>query len=315
MKAYLFPGQGSQFVGMASDLYKDYNAARLIVDNANDVLGFNLSDSMFGTGISEDEAAASLARTDITQPALYVHSMAAWKILQESGASPTCVAGHSLGEYSALAAAGALTFEDGLRTVRRRGELMAKADSGRAGTMAAIIGLDDDVVEEACEKASVDGLVVRPANYNSPGQIVISGDVDAVESAMALATESGARRAIRLTVGGAFHSPLMQDARSGLAETLEQLEIQKPACPVYMNVTGEAELDPEVIRKLLLDQLLSPVRWTQTIQAMHASGVSSFVEVGAGKVLSGLVRRTAGRDVEVEQAGLTTDQVFQNSVE
>lgn len=312
MTAYLFPGQGSQFVGMAADLYESFPSARAIIDAADDVLGIPLSSYMFGKDISEEEASALLARTDITQPALYVHSLAAWEVLKES-ADPASVAGHSLGEYSALAAAGALSFEDGLRTVRRRGELMANADSNRAGTMAAIIGLDDDVVEEICEEASDDNIIVRPANYNSPGQVVISGDVEAVERAMGAATEKGARRAIRLVVGGAFHSPLMQEARAGLAETLGTLTISAPSCPVYMNVTGSAETDPENIRKLLLDQLLSPVRWTQIIQSMHAAGMTSFVEVGAGKVLSGLVRRTAGRDVDVAQAGKISDTLFETS--
>ena len=223
--------------------------------------------------------------------------MAVMSALSRHASTPDMVAGHSLGEYSALAAAGAISFEEGLRIVRLRGELMAQAGAIRPGAMAAILGMEDADVEELCREASSDGIV-QPANFNSPGQIVISGDVEAVDRAVALAPERGAKRALKLPVSGAFHSPLMDFARDGLAQALDTLPIRVPSCPVYLNVTAAPTTDPEEIRRRLVEQLMAPVRWAQTLTAMQADGATRFVEVGAGKVLSGLVKRTLGRDAE-----------------
>lgn len=299
--AALFPGQGSQTVGMGADLYDASATARARFDAADDQLGFALTDLMFGNTEAAEE---QLKQTENTQPALFVHSLAAMAVLDARGLAPAMVAGHSLGEYSALAAAGAISFADGLRVVRIRGELMATAGEERPGTMAAIIGADDEAVETACEEARTTGPgVVQPANFNAPGQVVISGDEDAVKRAMERAGAHGARRVIPLPVSGAFHSPLMDYAREGLGEALEALDIAEPRCPVYLNVTAAPTKDPDEIRQRLLQQLLSPVRWAQTLQHMHRDGAERFVEVGAGRVLSGLVRRTLGRDVEALQAG------------
>jgi [acyl-carrier-protein] S-malonyltransferase len=262
---------------------------------------------MFGTDQEENVAADRLRQTDITQPALFLHSQAAMRLLAAAGRTPDAVAGHSLGEYSALSAAGAISFEDGLRIVRLRGQLMARAGDRRPGTMAAIIGLDDGVVEQICTEVSTDDAVAVAANYNSPGQVVISGDPAAVEDAMEQASRSGARRVIPLSVSGAFHSPLMTDAREGLAEALEKLDINTPEVPVYLNVSAEPTRDPDVIRQGLLDQLESPVRWSQTLKRMAEDGHSRFVEVGAGKVLLGLARRTLGRDIDTAPAGTASD--------
>ena len=249
-----------------------------------------------------------MKQTNVTQPALYVHSLAAMAVLEARGVQPAMTAGHSLGEYSALAAAGAVSYEDGLRLVSLRGELMATADDGRPGTMAAVLGMGADALVALCDEVTRegDGIVVC-ANFNAPGQVVISGDEAAVAQAMARATEEGARRVVPLPVGGAFHSPLMEDARAGLADALRDLAIRPPRCPVYLNVTAEPTTDPDAIRARLLEQLTSPVRWAQTLERMHADGAQRFVEVGAGKVLSGLVRRTLGRDVETAQAGTAED--------
>ncbi len=298
--AFLFPGQGSQYAGMGVDLYDAYPEARELFDEADRILEFSLTGVMFDeSGDNEDE----LRRTEVTQPALYVHSMAAHAVLRQNHRTADMAAGHSLGEYSALAASGAISFEDGLRAVRRRGELMARAGDKRPGTMAAVLGAEDAAVEQVCEELSTNDHVVRPANFNAPGQVVISGDVAAVEAAMERLKDFGARRVVPLPVSGAFHSPLMDYARDGLASALDALQIQEPECPVYLNVTAEPTTDPDEIRQRLLEQLLAPVRWTDILKAMQADGASRFVEVGAGNVLSGLVRRTLGRSIETSTAG------------
>jgi [acyl-carrier-protein] S-malonyltransferase len=306
MTAFLFPGQGSQAPGMGADLYERFPAARAVFDEADAVLGFSLTELLFATG---DGAAEALRPTEITQPALYAHSLAAMAVLAERGAAPDAVAGHSLGEWSALAAAGGVSFADGLRAVRRRGELMAQAGTVRPGAMAAVLGLDAERLDAVCEAATAAGEgVVVPANYNDPGQIVISGDREAVERGGAMATEAGARRVVPLPVSGAFHSPLMAFAREGLAEAIDALDVRVPACPVYLNVTAAPSTDPAEIRQRLLEQLTAPVRWAQTVAQMHADSAQRFVEVGTGAVLSGLVRRTLGRDAATAQAG-TADQL------
>ena len=309
--ASLFPGQGSQHVGMAQDLYDESEKARARLQAADKILGLPLTDYMFGQRTSDEaEAKEQLTQTEITQPALYTHSLAALDVLEEKGITFDMAAGHSLGEYSALAAAGALSFEDGLRLVRRRGELMAEAGTKRPGSMAAVIGMDDDVVREACLEASdaERDEVVQPANYNSPGQVVISGDEQAVKRASSLLKERGGRRIIPLPVSGAFHSPLMAYARDGLASAISKVTITEPGHPVYLNVSAEPTTDPDTIKSGLLEQLLSPVRWAETLQNMEKDGAELFVEVGAGKVLSGLAKRTLGRRTETLQAG-TADQL------
>jgi len=306
--AFLFPGQGSQYVGMAFDLFDNNPAARELLIQADEILGFALSDMMFGSGNrdSADVDKARLKQTQYTQPALFAHSMAVLAAADGRLGTPDMVAGHSLGEYSALAAAGALSFEDGLRIVRLRGELMSKAGDVRPGTMAAILGMEDADVEQLCADASAEGIV-QPANFNSPGQIVISGDVEAVTRAVELAPERGARRALPLPVSGAFHSPLMEFAAEGLAEGLAALTINEPVCPVYLNVTAAPSQNPDEIRQRLVDQLTAPVKWAQSLKTMEQDGASNFVEIGAGKVLSGLVKRTLGRELKTASISSVAD--------
>ena len=273
-KAYVFPGQGAQFVGMGKDMYE-------LFEKANEVLGFRITDLMF-EGTDED-----LRQTKVTQPAIFLHSV----ILTKTNAdkfTPDMVAGHSLGEFSALVAAGALDFEDGLRLVSKRAMAMQKACEIAPSTMAAIIGLADEKVEEIC--ASIDGVVV-PANYNCPGQLVISGTHEAIDAACAKLTEAGARRALKLPVGGAFHSPLMDPAKEELAAAIEQTTFKTPICPVYQNVSTKGETDPEVIKKNLVAQLTAPVKWTQSVQNMVADGMGQLIECGPGAVLQGLVKK------------------------
>lgn len=282
--AYLFPGQGSQFVGMGHDHYQENTTFASYINRANEVLDFDLKTIMF-EGPEE-----RLKQTEFTQPAIFLHSIALYYTLD---AAPDMVAGHSLGEFSALVACGAIAFEDALRIVRRRGELMQQAGEENPGTMAAVIGMDDEVVERICKTATEEiGKEVIAANYNCPGQLVISGDIDAVEQAVELLKEEGCRLAKMLPVSGAFHSSLMQPAYDGLKESLKALEINEADCPIYSNYTAEPTTDPEEIRSNLLNQLLNPVRWTQTLEHMKRDGADSFVEVGPGKVLQGLVKRT-----------------------
>jgi len=284
MTAYIFPGQGSQYVGMAKDLYASSPEARSVIERADRVLGISLSKICFEG--PEDE----LRQTQNTQPAIFLHSMVVMAALRPS--RPDMAAGHSLGEYSALVAAGALDFEDALRLVRLRGELMQRAGQEQPGTMAAIVGLGLEATEAVCREASSAG-VVQPANFNAPGQIVISGSVTGVRAAMELARRQGARMVKELVVSGAFHSPLMESARSGLKAALDTVAIRDAAIPVYANVTAEPVTKSHAIRSLLYQQLTSPVRWEQTVRNMVRDGASHFVELGPGKVLQGLVKRSA----------------------
>lgn len=287
MTAFVFPGQGAQFEGMGLDLYESHEEARNLFLEADRILGFSLSEIMF-RGSAEE-----LKQTKVTQPALFVHSIATLRCKQSS--QPQAVAGHSLGEFSALVANGTLHFEDGLRLVFARAMAMQAACEAAPGTMAAILGLDNETVEKVC--AGIDGIVV-PANYNCPGQLVISGAVEAVQLGMQKLTEAGAKRALQLEVGGAFHSPLMEPARKELAQAIMDTQFQTPACPVYQNVTATPETDPQVIKQNLIDQLTGAVRWTQTVERMVADGFTTFTEVGgSGKVLSGLIKKVH-RDAE-----------------
>ena len=281
MKAYVFPGQGAQFVGMGKDLYDSSPLAKDLFEKANSILGFRITDLMFA-GTDED-----LKQTKVTQPAIFLHSVILSKVM---GASfkPDMVAGHSLGEFSALVANGALSFEDGLKLVSKRALAMQKACEAEPSTMAAVLGLDDKIVEDAC--ASIDGVVVA-ANYNCPGQLVISGSIPAVDAACEKLKSLGAKRALRLPVGGAFHSPLMEPARVELEKAITETNFSKPICPVYQNVNASAVTDPETIKKNLVSQLTSPVRWTQTVKNMAKDGATDFVEVGPGKVLTGLIKK------------------------
>jgi len=281
MKAYIFPGQGAQFTGMGLDLYEKYPLAQKLFEQANDILGFSITDIMF------EGTAEQLKQTKVTQPAIFLHSVILAKVLGESF-NPEMVAGHSLGELSALVINGVLSFEDGLTLVSKRALAMQKACEIAPSTMAAVLGLDDKIVEDTC--AEIDGVVVA-ANYNCPGQLVISGEVSAVEKACEVLTEKGARRALLLPVGGAFHSPMMEPAREELAAAIEATEFKEPSCAVYQNVTATAVTDPEEIKNNLMVQLTAPVKWTQCIQAMIADGGSEFIEIGPGKVLQGLMRK------------------------
>ena len=281
MKAYVFPGQGAQFVGMGKDLYDNSAEARELFEKANEILGFRITDLMF-EGTPED-----LKKTAVTQPAIFIHSVLLAKSLG-ADFKPDMVAGHSLGEFSALVAAGALSFEDGLRLVAARANAMQKACESNPSTMAAIIALPDEKVEEVC--ASVPGVLVC-ANYNCPGQLVISGEIEAIDRACELLKEAGAKRALKLPVGGGFHSPCMEPARAELAEAIEHTEFHTPVCPVYQNVDALPHTDPAEIKGLLVAQLTAPVRWTQTVRNMIANGATEFVELGPGKVLQGLVSK------------------------
>ena len=281
MKAYIFPGQGAQFVGMGLDLYEKSAEAKALFEAANGILGFSITDIMF-SGTDED-----LKQTKVTQPAIFLHSVILSKVLGKNFA-PQMVAGHSLGEFSALVANGALSFEDGLQLVAKRAAAMQKACELQPGTMAAVLGLEDAKVEELC--ATIDGIVT-PANYNCPGQLVISGELKAVEAACEKMKEAGAKRALVLPVGGAFHSVLMKPAEEELAAAIEQTTFHKPLCPVYQNVTTTAVSDENAIKTNLIKQLTAPVKWTQSVQQMIADGATKFIEVGPGKVLQGLVKK------------------------
>lgn len=282
--AYIFPGQGSQFPGMAKDLYP---SRKELFEKANEILGFRITDIMF-EGQADD-----LKATKVTQPAIFIHSTI---LAMEQAQQPDMVAGHSLGEFSALVAAGALSFEDGLRLVAARAAAMQKCCEKVPGTMAAVIKLDDETIERIC--ADIPGVV--PANYNSPGQVVISGELSAVEEACAKLKEAGAKRALVLPVSGAFHSPLMEPARVELAKAIEATPFKAPRCPIYQNVTAAPTTDPEVIKENALKQLTSPVRWTQTVRNMIADGAARFVEIGPGTVLQGLVGRIATEEIAIE---------------
>lgn len=289
MNAYVFPGQGAQFVGMGKDLYENNAEARAMFERANEILGFRITDLMF-EGTDED-----LRQTRVTQPAIFLHSVILAKSLGEEF-RPDMTAGHSLGEFSALVTAGALDFEDGLRLVSARAMAMQKACELKPSTMAAVLALPDEKVEEICK--SVPGTVVC-ANYNCPGQLVISGEIEAIDAACAAALEAGAKRALKLKVGGAFHSPCMEPARAELAAAIEATEFHTPVCPVYQNVDALPHTDPAEIKANLVAQLTAPVRWTQTVRNMIADGADRFIELGPGKVLQGLVAKIS-REVATE---------------
>jgi [acyl-carrier-protein] S-malonyltransferase len=290
MNAYVFPGQGAQYPGMGKDLYDNVAIAREMFDKANEILGFEITKIMF------EGTADELKQTKVTQPAIFLHSVILSKVLGESF-KPEMTAGHSLGEFSALVAAGALSFEDGLKLVSKRALAMQKACEAQPSTMAAIVGMDDETVEQVC--AETEGVVVA-ANYNCPGQLVISGSVEAVNAACETLKAKGAKRALVLPVGGAFHSPLMEPAREELAAAIEATHFNIPVCPVFQNVDARPQTDPVQIKQNLIAQLTGPVRWTQTVMNMLADGASSFTELGPGKVLQGLVNKV---DKEVATCG------------
>jgi [acyl-carrier-protein] S-malonyltransferase len=291
MKAYIFPGQGAQFTGMGKNLYEESTEAKELFEKANEILGFRITDIMF-EGSDED-----LKQTNVTQPAIFLHSVILAKVLGDSF-KPDMVAGHSLGEFSALVSAGALSFDDGLRLVAARANAMQKACEIQPSTMAAILGLDDFTVEDICQRISE---VVVPANYNCPGQLVISGSVEGVVKACELMTQAGAKRAIKLNVGGAFHSPLMEAARVELQQAIESTEIKEPICPIYQNIDAKPYKDVASIKHNLIAQLTGAVRWTQTVERMLQDGATSFTEVGPGNVLQGLVKKVS-RSVETSSA-------------
>lgn len=288
-KAFVFPGQGSQYPGMAKELYDSNGTARMMLEKANDILGFRITDIMFN-GSADD-----LKQTKVTQPAIFLHSVILAACMPDF--RPDMVAGHSLGEFSALVTAGALDFEEGLKLVSARAAAMQRACGLNSGAMAAIIALPTEKIEQICSEA--DGTVVA-ANYNCEGQVVISGESRAVESACEKMKEAGARRALMLPVGGAFHSPLMEPARAELAEAISKAHICKPICPVYQNVSASAVTDPDIIRTNLLAQLTSPVRWTQTVRNMIADGATQFTEIGPGKVLQGLIAKIGSGDIIID---------------
>ena len=281
MRAYIFPGQGAQFTGMGLDLYNNSILAKEYFEKANNILGFSITDIMF-QGTPEQ-----LKETKVTQPAIFLHSVILAKVLGDSF-QPEMLAGHSLGELSALVVSGVLSFDDGLKLVSKRALAMQKACEIAPSTMAAVLGLDDQIVEDTCKE--INGIVVA-ANYNCPGQLVISGETSAVEKACEILTEKGARRALLLPVGGGFHSPMMKPAREELATAIESTTFSKPSCPIYQNVPAKAITNPEEIKENLIAQLTAPVKWTQCIQAMIADGGTEFIEVGPGKVLQGLMRK------------------------
>ena len=292
MKAFVFPGQGAQYPGMGKDLYENSGDAKALFEQANEILGFRITDIMF------DGTVDDLKQTKVTQPAIFLYSVLLAKTLKDF--APDMVAGHSLGEFSALVANKALTFEDGLTLVYKRALAMQKACELEPSTMAAIVGLEDEVVEEVCN--TIDEVVVA-ANYNCPGQLVISGSVSGIDKACEILTEKGAKRALKLVVGGAFHSPFMEPAREELALAIESTIISRPVCPVYQNVNAQPVTDPEIIKQNLIAQLTAPVKWTQTVQNMIANGATSFTEIGPGKVLQGLVKKV---DRQMETFGVNS---------